>query len=107
MADSVSVVRVGAGAGLWRAVVSGADSEPGGPRRHAERDRAEFNSVQPGGDGWSGAGRDNVGEAGGKMVFWAERAFIFRSDRFAVDDRYALFAGRHQGVDLRELEAGD
>ena len=40
----------GIGAGFWRPGLFGADPDAGRSRRHAERHRAEFHSVQPGGD---------------------------------------------------------
>ena len=63
---------------------SGADSDPGRARGHAERHCAEFDPVQPGGDHWSGARRPGAGEAGREVVLRVERAFLPCADHFAL-----------------------
>src|SRR6266571_4893847 len=107
LAHLVSVLCVGAGAGVRWASLSGADSDAGRSRGYAECDCAEFHSIQPCSDGGSGAGGSDVGEVRREVVLWAECAFVPGSDYYAVNYFGAIFAGEHQGVALRQLEAGN
>src|SRR5579872_2833035 len=107
VADFVSVVRVWICAGVWRAGVSGADSDAGRSRGHAECDRAEFNSIQSGGDGRAGAGGNYAGEVRREVVLRVECAFVSGAGDLAVDHLGAILAGEIHRDDVWQPEAGD
>ena len=62
--------------GLRRTRVPGVDSDSGRKRRHAQRHRPEFDSVQRGGHGRSRARWPGFGEARREVVLRPERPFV-------------------------------
>ena len=91
--------------GLRWSSLPGADSDPGRARRHAQRHRAEFHSVQRGGHGGAGARRAGLGEARREVVLRPECTFLPGAYHLALDHPRPLPAGEDHGVHVHQPEA--